>query len=85
MPDVLAEFHTARRNWYLSDLLTMVDLVGRRVVVCLEGSFPSRSQRVAVPPGIFCPHRRLGRCNKLPGFLNKLFAAFDDALPGFFV
>jgi hypothetical protein len=51
----------------------------------LEGSFPSRSHRVAVLRRIFCPHSRLSRFNKLPGFLNQLFGAFDDVLPGFFV
>jgi len=54
--------------------------VGRRVVVCLEGSSPSRSHRVAVLPGVFYPHGRLSRFNELPGFLNKLFGAFDDTL-----
>ena len=57
--------------------------VGRRVVVCLEGSFPSRSHRVAVLPGIFADGR-LSRFNELPGFLNQLFRAFADLLPGFF-
>ena len=48
-------------------------------------SFPSRSHRAAVLPQVFYPHGRLSRFNELPGFLNKLFGAFDDTLPGFFV
>jgi hypothetical protein len=57
--------------------------VGRRVVVCLEGSFQSCSHRVAELPGI--SYGRLSRFNELPGFLNQLFAAFADLLLGFFV
>ena len=33
----------------------------------------------------FYPHGRLSRFNELSGFLNQLFGAFDDVLPGFFV
>jgi hypothetical protein len=62
----------------------MVDIGSGGGLFCLEGSFPSRSHRVAVFPGIFCPHGRWSRFNELPRFLNKLFRAFADLLPGIF-